>query len=108
MPATPNTAGPTLASGRRSFLQSALEHRREAGPAIAAAAVPFVLVLYLALQGGGYDAVIRSEAGIAVWWIVLIGLVVGLFPVARVSRAGWLALGALTAFGLWSALALTW
>ena len=46
---------------------------RRLGPAIAGWALPFALVLYLGLKGGGYDAVVRSEVGIAVWWIVLLG-----------------------------------
>ncbi len=89
-------------------MRSAIERRSELGPAIAATALPFVLVLYLAIEGGGYDAVIRSEVGIAVWWIVLLGVLVGLMPVTRVSRAGWMSLALLAVFGGWSALALIW
>ena len=44
------------------------------GEAAAGYALPFLLVTYLALKGGGYDAVVRSEIGIAAWWIVLLGV----------------------------------
>src|SRR3954452_25187962 len=103
-----DTLGPSLVTRRRSAWRTLVGRRATLGPAIAAGAIPFVLVVYLALQGGGYDAVLRSEVGIAVWWLVLIGVLVGVFPVARVSRAGWLALGLLVAFGCWSAIALAW
>ncbi len=42
------------------------------GPLFAGYALPFLLVIYLGLKGGGYDLVIRSEVGIAVWWVVLL------------------------------------
>ncbi|MGH2950597.1 MAG: hypothetical protein ACRDKX_00950, partial [Solirubrobacterales bacterium] len=57
-------------------------------PAIAGYALPFLLILYLALEGGGYDPIVRGEVGIAVWWIVLLGAVAGVLPAARVSKAG--------------------
>jgi tetratricopeptide (TPR) repeat protein len=67
-----------------------------------------VLVLYLALQGGGYDVVVRSETGIAVWWIVLLGALIGVLPVRGLSRPAWVALGLLAGFGLWTAAAVSW
>ena len=69
---------------------------------------PFALVLYLGLRGGGYDAVLHDELGVAAWWIVLIGAMVGALPRAGGGRAGWLALGLLAAFAGWQAIALTW
>ena len=58
------------------------------------------LVGYLAFANGGYDTIVRSQVGIAVWWIVLVGAVLGVLP-GRLSAAGWVAVGllvALTAF----------
>jgi hypothetical protein len=81
---------------------------RERLGAACAWAAPFALVLYLALRGGGYDAVLHDELGIAAWWIVLVGALVGALPTARTSRAGWIALGLLAAFAGWQALASTW
>jgi O-antigen ligase len=78
------------------------------GPAIGSWLLPFALVVYLALKGGGYDEVIRGEVGIAIWWIVLLGALVGILPVARISRAGWVGLGLIAAFWAWMALGITW
>ena len=70
--------------------------------------LPFVLVVYLALKGGGYDQIIYGQVGIAVWWLVLVGAAVGLFPVSRIPRAGWFGLALLGAFALWTALGIGW
>jgi hypothetical protein len=37
----------------------------------------FGLVVFLGLNGGGYDPVVRNQLGIAIWWGVLLGLAVG-------------------------------
>jgi hypothetical protein len=68
----------------------------------------FAPVLYLALQGGGYDLVIYSQVGVAVWWIVLCGVLAGVLPVLSIPRAGWLVLGVLFSYGAWTALGVTW
>jgi hypothetical protein len=78
------------------------------GPTLVGTVLPFALVLYLALRGGGYDAVVRSEAGIAVWWLVLLGSLAGVIPAARLNRRAWLGLGLLLAFAAWGALAIAW
>src|SRR6202012_5653518 len=49
-----------------------------------------LLSVYLALSGGGYDIVVRSEIGLLVWWFILLGALVGLLPRAQVPRAGWI------------------
>jgi hypothetical protein len=94
----------TRLAGRASLADLA----RRAGPLIAGSVLPFVLVLYLALKGGGYDVIVRSEVGIAAWWIVLVGAVAGLLPVARIGAAGWTALGLLAALAVWTALGIGW
>lgn len=81
---------------------------RRHGPAFAGWLLPFLLVLYLALKEGGYDATIRSEVGIAVWWIVLVGAAVGALPSARITRVGWVGLGLFGAFALWTGLGIGW
>jgi hypothetical protein len=75
--------------------------------AIAAGTLTFALVLYLSLNGGGYDIVPRSDAGEVVWWIVLLGAAGGLLP-ARFGRRGWIAVALLAGFGLWTGLAIGW
>ena len=66
------------------------------------------LVLYLALDGGGYDLVVRSQVGVVVWWIVLVGAAWGILPAARLTRVAWVALVLLGGFVAWTALAATW
>jgi O-Antigen ligase len=65
-------------------------------------------VLYLALRGGGYDIVVRSEVGLAAWWIVLVGVLAGVLPLNRIGRLGWTCSGLLAAFTLWTLLATGW
>lgn len=75
---------------------------------IAAWLLPFALVLYLGLRGGGYDTVVRGQVGVAVWWIVLFGGLAGILPFGRIGRRGWIGLGLLAAFAVWTSLALGW
>jgi len=81
---------------------------RRNGPALAGWLLPFLLVLYLALKEGGYDAAVRGEVGIAIWWIVLVGAAVGALPAARITRVGWIGLGLLAGFALWTGLGIGW
>jgi hypothetical protein len=76
-------------------------------PAIAAWTLAFAVVAYLALSDGGYDTVVRGQVGVAVWWIVLLGALAGILP-GRIGRAGWVAIGLLAAFALWTGLATGW
>jgi len=76
-------------------------------PAFAAWTLSFTLVAYLALSNGGYETVVRSQVGVAVWWIVLLGAVAGLLP-SRVGTAGWVAIALLTGFAAWTGLASGW
>ena len=78
-------------------------------PALAGYAVPFLLVLYLGLESGGYDLITRSQVGILVWWAVLLGVAAGLLPVIRITRSGWIMLAIMGALVAWTALAaLSW
>jgi O-antigen ligase len=67
-----------------------------------------LLSLYLGLSGGGYDIVVRSEIGLIVWWFLLLGILIGVLPYARVPRAGWIAASLLGGFLVWSWLGLSW
>jgi hypothetical protein len=67
----------------------------------------FVLVTYLALREGGYDTIVRSEVGVAVWWIALLAALAGFLP-ARIGRAGWAAIALLGGFALWTGVATAW
>jgi hypothetical protein len=81
---------------------------RRFGPVLAGYALPFLLVFYLAMKGGGYDSIVRGEVGVAVWWVVLIGAAVGALPAARITAAGWVMFGLLAAFAVWTTLGISW
>jgi tetratricopeptide (TPR) repeat protein len=71
--------------------------------------IPFLLIFTLAVGSGGYDLVLRSQVGIIVWWILLLGLGAGLLPVMRPTRAGLFTVVAFGALVAWTALAtLAW
>jgi hypothetical protein len=76
-------------------------------PAVSAWTLGFALVTYLALRDGGYDTVVRSEVGIAIWWIILLAALAGSVPL-RFGRRGWAAILLLGGFAIWTALASTW
>lgn len=71
-------------------------------------ALGFVPIVYLGTSGGGYDPLVHDQVGIAVWWIVLCGVLVGALPRRRPEPLAWTALGLLAAFVLWTALSLGW
>lgn len=76
--------------------------------AVSAWALAGTVVLYLSVDGGGYDLVVRSQVAIVVWWIVLVGAAWGLLPITRFARAAWVALALFAGFVVWTALATTW
>jgi hypothetical protein len=98
MPATTTTQAAPATLGR-----ARVEPR-----AAAAFGLALLLPAYLAFAGGGYDDVLRDEVGVAVWWIVLLGALVGVLPAGRFDRRTWAGLAALGAFVAWSGLAVTW
>lgn len=76
--------------------------------ALATWALAGAVVLYLAVQGGGYDVVIRNQIGVVVWWIVLVSAAAGVLPAGRLTPVARIALGLFGAFLAFSALATTW
>jgi hypothetical protein len=107
---TPPPAQTSIETPRYDFLSwdHLLAAARRNGSRIATWALPFVLVVYLGLKGGGYDSIIRDEVGIAVWWIVLLGSLLGILPVSMPRRNGLIGLGLIAAFTLWTGLAIAW
>lgn len=67
----------------------------------------FALVAVLGLSGGGYDAVVRGEVGIAAWWVVGTGIAFGAIGLSRIPTAR-AALALIAALTLWTALGLLW
>jgi hypothetical protein len=81
---------------------------RPAPADLAAWLLGFTLVAYLGLEGGGYDPLVYDQAGIAVWWIVLLGTVATALPRRAPGPLAWAALGLFAAFAGWTALSLGW
>jgi hypothetical protein len=76
--------------------------------ALGAFTLGFAPVLYLALRGGGYDKIVYSEVGLAVWWLVLLGVLAGILPVTKLGRLAWATAGLLGAFVIWTLIASGW
>jgi hypothetical protein len=70
--------------------------------------IPVALIVYLGLKNGGYDPIPRGDAGVLVWWILLVGLVVGALPGIRLRSTPGALIVLLAAFGAWTALSLIW
>ncbi len=68
----------------------------------------FLPATYLALSGGGYDVIARSEVGILLWWVLLLGLIIGLLCTRRLGPAAWTAVILFCGFVVWTWLALGW
>lgn len=78
------------------------------GAIVGGTVLPFLLIFYLGLEGGGYDEIVRGEIGVLAWWIVLLGALLGILPTARISRSGYAFLGLLVAFTIWTGLGALW
>jgi hypothetical protein len=78
------------------------------GRAIFGFLLPFALILYIALRGGGYDPIVRGEFGLAVWVIVLVGAALGALATAGWTRLAWVLAGLFGAFAVWTGLAVIW
>ncbi len=70
--------------------------------------LPILLIVYLGLHNGGFDPIERDQVGIAVWWIVLVGTLIGALPAAGGTRYGRAMLCLLLAFAAWNALSFIW
>lgn len=66
------------------------------------------VVVYLALQGGGYDQIVIGEAGIAVWAIALVGIATGGMSLPSRSRGAIVIFALLAALSIWTLLAFIW
>ncbi|MFL5908425.1 MAG: hypothetical protein ACJ75Z_12620, partial [Solirubrobacterales bacterium] len=67
-----------------------------------------VLIVYVALRAGGYDAIPRDEVGIIVWWALLLGVAVGALSVELIGIPARVVAFVFVALVAWTALALSW
>lgn len=70
--------------------------------------IAFGLVVFLGLEGGGYDPLVHDQVGIAVWWLAILAVAVGALPRSRLPPLAGGALALLAAFVLWTAASLDW
>jgi hypothetical protein len=97
-------------SGRDNAANGARGHPRLASPGERAAcfAAGLGVPLYLAVRGGGYDIVVRQEAGLVLWWFLAIGFLFGFLPRSRLDRSARLGLAAMALLVGWTLLGLSW
>lgn len=104
---------PTTASGESDVTAAARQAGRSPSRALrieralAFCAAAGLLLAY-ALRGGAYDIVAFEENGLVVWWLLALGLALGLWPRSRPSRGSLLLLAAFAAYAGWTALSLLW
>jgi hypothetical protein len=97
-PAAPER-GPALRVRRR---------RTRVAPALAFAGAAALIVVYALRGGGSYDRLVFEEHGLVVWWVLAVGVALGLLPRVRPPRIALALLGALAAYACWTALSLAW
>jgi O-Antigen ligase len=68
----------------------------------------FAAVVYLGLEGGGYDSLVSGQVGILVWWVLLGTVLVGALPRRRPSPVALATIAIFGAFLAWTALSLNW
>jgi hypothetical protein len=81
---------------------------RSPAAAILGFLLPFSLVAYVAIRGGGYDPITLGEFGVVVWWLVLLGSAVGLLSTTELSRSAWVLIGLFGAYLIWIGLSIIW
>jgi len=77
-------------------------------PAFASWALGAAAVIYLLLQNGGYDPIVRDQVGVAAWVIAISGIAAGAFSLPTSTRLGTALLVAFGAYALWTALSMGW
>ena len=92
----------------RALAPTRWAQRRIDSHAVSAWILALALVLYLAINGGGYAFATHSQIGIAVWWIVVVSAAWSLLPVARLTRTAVGTIGLFGAFTAWTAIGITW
>jgi hypothetical protein len=96
-------AAPQAGQGKR--------RRARSGPvaqALAFVAAAGLILLYSLRGGGSYDLVTFEQQGLVVWWLLAVGLALGVLPRVRPARPVLLLGAALAAYSAWTALSLLW
>ena len=75
---------------------------------LAVASLVGTLIFLLALDGGAFSLPTRSVLGIAIWWSILLAVLLGLVPTGPYPRAAVAIVALLGGFALWTGLSATW
>ena len=67
-----------------------------------------IVVFLVAYDNGGFGESTRDTVGIILWWVLVLCVGLGVWPLARIPRAAWVTGGLLAAFGLWTLLSVFW
>ena len=65
-------------------------------------------VFLVAYDNGGYGLPTRSVAGIALWWAIILGVGLGLLPLARIPRAALVTGALLAGLAAWTLASTVW
>lgn len=76
-----------------------------ASAAVLAGAGP---VLLLGFSQGGYPVHVVAGYGVALWWLLLVGILTRAIPRPRPTALGWTALVAVVGLSVWGGISLTW
>src|SRR5689334_16842698 len=67
-----------------------------------------VVVFLVAYDNGGFGESTRDTLAIVLWWVLILCVGLGIWPLARTPAAAWITGGLLAAFGLWTLLSGFW
>jgi O-Antigen ligase len=67
-----------------------------------------VVVVLVGYDNGGFGESTRDTLAILLWWLLIICVAIGVWPLTRVPRAAWAVGGLLALFGLWTLLSVFW
>lgn len=77
-------------------------------PPLGAAAAGAGPVLLLGFSQGGYPVHVVAGYGVALWWLLLVGILTRAIPRPSPTALGWVALTAAVVLAVWGCLSLTW
>jgi len=83
-----------------------LERLRRLTPPVAAFAAGAGPVTLLGFSRGGYPVEVVAGYGVALWWLLLVGILTNAIPRPRPTRAGWIVLSAFVLLAAWGAASL--
>jgi hypothetical protein len=85
-----------------------VRHRSLTIAAIGPAAVVAAAVFYVAYDDGGYALTTRSTIAIAIWWAILVGVGLRVWPLERVPTGAVVTGSLLAAFAAWDLASTAW